>query len=272
MQNRLCFSTLGSPDWTFEETVQNAARMGFAAIEVRGIGDELQTAKLPCFLPENRERTQALLDQHQIKICGIGTSAAFHDASAHAAALAEGEDALTIANALGIPGVRVFGDHFPEGMAREDVTRNVIEGLLKLCEYAERTGKARVLLEIHGDFITVEAVKPLIDAVGAHPSFGIVWDIEHNFRVKGNDFMPFYETIRPYVRHVHVKDCHIDAEGLHIRLPGEGDIDIGGMVRVLERDGYAGYYSFEWEKRWVPEIAGPEIAYPRYIAYMRSIG
>ena len=34
--------------------------------------------------------------------------------------------------------------------------------------------------------------------------------------------------------------------------------------------GYAGYLSFEWEKRWHPEIEDPEVAFPRYIEYMRA--
>jgi hypothetical protein len=40
-------------------------------------------------------------------------------------------------------------------------------------------------------------------------------------------------------------------------------------VAVLAKAGYTGYYSFEWEKRWHPEIEDPEVAFPHYA---RTIG
>jgi len=38
--------------------------------------------------------------------------------------------------------------------------------------------------------------------------------------------------------------------------------------------GYKGFYSFEWEKRWHPEIEEPEVAFAQYAsvaaAYLRQ--
>jgi hypothetical protein len=34
--------------------------------------------------------------------------------------------------------------------------------------------------------------------------------------------------------------------------------------------GYKGYYSFEWEKLWHPEIADPEIALADYSKVMKA--
>ena len=41
-------------------------------------------------------------------------------------------------------------------------------------------------------------------------------------------------------------------------------------VRVLAAGGYQGYYGFEWEKRWHPEIEEPEVAFPHYAKIMRQ--
>jgi len=41
-------------------------------------------------------------------------------------------------------------------------------------------------------------------------------------------------------------------------------------VKVLAAGGYRGYYCFEWEKRWHPEIEEPEIAIPHYAKVMRQ--
>jgi hypothetical protein len=40
-------------------------------------------------------------------------------------------------------------------------------------------------------------------------------------------------------------------------------------VAVLARHGYRGYYCFEWEKAWHPEIEEPEVAFPHYADTMR---
>ena len=39
----------------------------------------------------------------------------------------------------------------------------------------------------------------------------------------------------------------------------------------LLADGYDGYFSFEWEKKWVPDLEEPEIAFPAYAEYMRNL-
>ena len=38
-------------------------------------------------------------------------------------------------------------------------------------------------------------------------------------------------------------------------------------VSLLKAGGYDGYYSFEWEKWWHPELAEPEVAFPAYKAF-----
>jgi hypothetical protein len=47
-------------------------------------------------------------------------------------------------------------------------------------------------------------------------------------------------------------------------------------VKTLATGGYKGYYCFEWEKKWHPEIEDPEIAFPHYARtmteYLREAG
>ena len=38
--------------------------------------------------------------------------------------------------------------------------------------------------------------------------------------------------------------------------------------RSWHKAGYQGYYCFEWEKKWHPEIEDPEIAFPHYAKLM----
>ena len=43
------------------------------------------------------------------------------------------------------------------------------------------------------------------------------------------------------------------------------------MIKQLQADGYTGFYSFEWEKRWHPELPEPERALPQYVDFMRTL-
>jgi fatty-acyl-CoA synthase len=54
-----------------------------------------------------------------------------------------------------------------------------------------------------------------------------------------------------------------------LTLLGDGDVPVREMLRLLLRDGYDGWVSVEWEKRWHPDIAGPEIALPQHIRLLR---
>jgi len=36
------------------------------------------------------------------------------------------------------------------------------------------------------------------------------------------------------------------------------------QIEALVKIGYRGYYSFEWEKRWHPDIAEPEVAIAQF--------
>jgi sugar phosphate isomerase/epimerase len=51
---------------------------------------------------------------------------------------------------------------------------------------------------------------------------------------------------------------------------GEGDIPVEEGLRSLDTIGYDGCISVEWEKKWHPEIAEPEIAFPQYMRVLRT--
>ena len=51
---------------------------------------------------------------------------------------------------------------------------------------------------------------------------------------------------------------------------GKGDVPIMNALQILSADGYPGFYSFEWEKLWHPEIAEPELALADYPQAIKS--
>jgi sugar phosphate isomerase/epimerase len=79
-----------------------------------------------------------------------------------------------------------------------------------------------------------------------------------------------HRQLMKYIRHTHIKDAKLSGDKLAYTLLGEGDVPISDAIRALSKSGYKGYYSFEWEKLWHPEIAAPEIALAHYPKAMKK--
>ena len=242
-----------------------AERYAVEGIELRGLGGEIANGKIRDFAAENASSTKALLEKHGKSPVVLGTSCAFHTAEKREKALCEGREAIDIAESLGIPYIRVFGNALTAD--RDACYDRVISGIAVLCRYAEGKG-VTVLLEVHGDYVTVERLRPITDALGDLPSFGLIWDVAHSHKATGRDFLPFYRAMRRYIRHVHLKDVRDSDRALV--LPGEGDIPLCEIVRTMEADGYTGYFSLEWEKHWHPDLPPVEAALASLTALLRG--
>jgi sugar phosphate isomerase/epimerase len=267
---KLAFTTLGNPDWTFGHTLAEAKRLGFSAIEVRGVEGIMLAQDIPYFSPARQAETKRALSDAGLSLCGFGTSVNFHDPDKYAAAMDEGRAAIDVCARMGIPYVRVFGDRIASPEARGGVIQRAISGIKTLCAHAQGTS-VTILLEVHGDFNTVDVIMDVRRGLDSLQNFGILWDLAHSDKIYGDDFEPFYACVKPLLRHVHIKDHHRDGGAFRLCLVGQGDIPIRAIVERLLSDGYSGYFSLEWEKKWHPELPEPEIAYPGFIRYMREI-
>ena len=143
-------------------------------------------------------------------------------------------------------------------------------GIRALCDYAKGKG-VEIHLETHGDFNTIENLMPVVEKVKDCPEFGILWDIGNTDDTYGANWREIYNELKPYLKHLHIKD-HVRKDGkTQYCLIGEGDIPIADIVATLQKDGYTGWYCLEWEKKWKPEIEEPEVAFPGYYEYMKKL-
>ena len=141
-------------------------------------------------------------------------------------------------------------------------------------EFAERWGPivdvfdqegVRFGLEVHPteiayDFVTT---RKTLDALGRREGFGINLDPSH-FAHQFLDPAAFAEEFADRTYHVHVKDSKRRLDGRrsilasHLNFgdrergwdfvsPGHGDVDFGEFFRALNRIGYSGPLSIEWE-------------------------
>ena len=62
---------------------------------------------------------------------------------------------------------------------------------------------------------------------------------------------------------MHVKDARRRDEEWELVALGEGEVPVRESLAALGAAGYDGWLTVEWEKRWHPELAEPEVALPR---------
>lgn len=245
---RSCFSTLGCSERSLDEILATAQAFCVRDLEIRGIGGVMDNREIADFSAANIERTKERLAKAGIGVRVIGASASFHDPNEREASLAEATAAVRVASALGAPYIRVFGNLL--GSDPQRATASAIEGLRRLSEIAAEAG-VTALLETHGDFRDAPSLCPILEALGDCAGFGLIWDVMHTYFATGRDFLPLYRLLRPYIKHVHFKDCTAERRQV---IPGEGDIPLEEILAQLHTDGFNGCVSLEWERKWHPEL------------------
>ena len=123
----------------------------------------------------------------------------------------------------------------------------------------------RFALEVHPTEIAFDIVSAgrALDAVGRRKAFGFNFDPSH-LQWQGMEPARFIDEFADRIYHVHMKDAAVTLDGrtgiLSSHLPfgvpdrgwdfrsvGRGDVDFESIIRALNRIGYAGPLSIEWE-------------------------
>jgi sugar phosphate isomerase/epimerase len=264
------FSTLGCPAWSWTRVVEEADRLGYAAIELRGVAGEMDLTKVPELSGARLTETRGELSSRGLVVSDLGASANMHekDPAAREKNFDEGRRFIDLAQAMGVKYVRMFPDKVPPGEEKSAVIARIVEGFQKMAAHAKTAGVV-VLVESHGDFTSAKDLEAILRGVGSD-AFALLWDAHHTF-VAGKETPPdTYAVLKPWVRHTHLKDSKPDGADRRYVLTGTGEVPVREQVRVLAKGGYRGYYNFEWEKRWHPEIEEPEVAFPHYAKVMRE--
>jgi sugar phosphate isomerase/epimerase len=260
----LSFSTLGCPDWTFQQIVDFAVQHEYKGIEVRGIQREMDLAKCSVFTAQNIQATLSLMKEKGLRFVNLGSSATLHfaEGAEREKNLDEGKRFIDLAQQLNCPYIRVFPNKFPEGQDKKATMDLIAKGLMTLGDYA-KDSKVSVLMETHGDLVKTEDLSTIMQSA-THKHVGLVWDATNMWTITKESPAEAYKKLKKYIRHTHIKDAKMVDGKPQYTLMGQGEVPIFEAVDALSKDGYKGYYSFEWEKLWHPEIAAPEIALAQY--------
>jgi sugar phosphate isomerase/epimerase len=251
------FSTLGCPSWNWLKILDFAQQNGFASVELRGLQGTMD-------LPSRLEFGDAVIEQSKkeiasrgLRISCVSSSSNMHDTGQqHEQQLADARRFIDLAARLGAPYVRVFGNKLVE--PRAAAIAHIAASLRELGDYAAPKN-VTVLLESHGDFTNSAILREILEKA-ASPHVALLWDAHNTFVEGKEDPAITVRELGKYIRHTHLKDARLEGGQDRYVLTGRGDVPVKRQVELLAATGYGGYYSFEWEKAWHPEIEEPEVA------------
>ena len=266
----LSFSTLGCPDWTFTQITDFATANNYNGLEIRGILREMDLTKCPEFRKENIAVTKKMMADKKLSFVNLGSSATMHykDANERQKNLDAAKQFIDLAHEIDCPYIRVFPNNFPKEQDRNETIDLIIDGLKTLGAYAKGS-KVKVLMETHGDVVWVADIVKIMQSAGSDNT-GLIWDLANMWNVTKEKPADVYPQIKKYIHHTHIKDNNLVDDKISYKLLGKGVVPIFEGIDLLYKDGYKGYYSFEWEKLWHPEIDAPEIALADYPKAMQQ--
>ena len=268
----IAFSTLGCPGWGWTAVLDQADRLGYSAIELRGVKGEMDLPTVPELSGTRLAESRREVASRGLVVSDLGASSRMHDKdpAERRKQLDDGRRFIDLAHALGVRYVRMFGNNIPPGEAHEEVFKRVADGFSEMAAYARPAGVV-VLIESHGDFVHSADLADLLTRVNSE-AFALLWDAHHTFAAAHETPAETFAKLGKWVRHTHLKDSvpapSGKVEDRHYVLTGTGDVPVKEQVKVLATGGYKGYYCYEWEKKWHPDIEEPEVAFPHYAKVM----
>ncbi|HET9058704.1 MAG TPA: sugar phosphate isomerase/epimerase family protein [Acidimicrobiales bacterium] len=252
---RICYSNLACPDWQFERTVEAVFTYGFDGLEIRLFDGEVVTPDLPA---QARRRAEQALSSAGVSVAALDSSLQV-TAEDEGKFLADLVGMCEIAEQWGAPLLRVFGGPLPKGAAeRRQAMERAGRLLAKAAPLAGRY-RVRLALETHDHFSSAHTVAAVLDLAGG--AAGAVYDSHHPYRM-GESPGEVLSVLGRHVWHVQAKDARrLPGDDQWQLVPlGEGEVPVEEMVRLLPEAGYDGWLSLEFEKKWHPELAPPEVA------------
>lgn len=263
---KLSFATLGCPQWDLEKIAGQAAALGFEGVELRGHpGEHIGATESP----ERRVEIRKLFEKNGVAIAAIMGYSNFAggDEAARRQAVDGAVAMVKLAADVGCPVLRVFGGKIGEGASREEGIQRVVDSL-KTVGAAARAAGVKLAIETHDDWCVGAFLAEVLNRVD-NPAVGACWDVGNSFFFEPAE--KTYAAIGRWVYHVHFKDAAKTEKGVHSVLPGTGQVDMRQALRLLRDGGYREYLSFEWEKKWEPDLAEPEVAFPHYVRVVRQM-
>jgi len=254
------FMTFSCPKLTLDEVLSLAKSTGYDGVEPRLVskhGHGIETD----ISAEARKEIKSKFEDSGIAACCVATSCRYADPANAQQMVDETLRSIDLAADIGAPRIRVFGGRMGEGLSREEAIQVVAGALRSVADHAGQRGVA-VCMETHDDWCDPKNVAAVMEQVD-HPAIRVNWDIMHPVRTANTTIDKSFQTLKPWIEHLHVHDG--SKETGKLAPIGEGFIDHKRAIELLLTISYGGYLSGEWIN-WEDPY---EVHLPREVATMR---
>ncbi len=255
---KYAFMSFSTPSLSLGEMLSIARKYGYGGIEPRLDSNHAHRIEVAASATDRAAFRRQAQDAGTA-ICCLATSLKFADPGTAVQTVSDALSRIDLAGDLGVPCIRVFGGRFPDDMTREQAVDQMAKSLTAVSDHAQQRG-VTVCLETHDAWCHPSDVAAVLQRVN-HPAIACNWDIMHPVRTAGVTMDFAFETLKPWIRHLHIHDG--DDSGM---LPmGSGMVDHRRAVELLNTTDYSGFLSGEWIN-WEPY----DVHLPREIAVLRS--
>ncbi len=241
---KLSTMTSVCPDWTVDEIVEGMQRHGYEGLEPRVGWNHKAGLELDTPLKE-RDAARVKLEDAGFRVCCVATGARFatEDRSELANYIDEARKGIDLAADLGAPVVRTFGGARGKGELLGIVNRTA-EAYKQVMDKAAERG-VTVMLETHDEWCVSAQVRAVVERV-SHPNMAVLWDFMHTQRVQERTEETMV-TIGSLTRHIHAHDGNYRDNGAKLDTVdlGQGELDHGTPLKLLDEIGYDGHFSVE---------------------------
>lgn len=263
----IAFSTLACPEWGASRIVEEAAAIGYDAIEWRG-GTEghVRTSW-------NQGRRRSLRRQMadrgvQALAVTAYTSFVSPDQAERARSVEDLVRHIELARDLGARFVRAFAGIREDDAPERDLHVRVVTELARVADIAVEAGVV-VAIEQHDDFDRAAQVGAMLELLD-HPGLGAVWDIANGWAAGEHPDVGL-AAIRGRISYAQLKDGTGPRDDRRSTPLGRGDVPLGAAIGGLTAMGSAVPLSVEWLRAWEADLAPPEVALPESLRFVEIL-
>ncbi|MCD8121751.1 MAG: sugar phosphate isomerase/epimerase [Clostridiales bacterium] len=285
--------TMGTPEYTVLEALQLFHDIGLNGAEIVVQDDYRSGIPTQCS-KEQLDEIKDKAEQLNLRIIALTPyNSRFNDLDETVRRKEEEELSRCIeyASYLRAEYIRIYGGNFAAGDTDPDGKKwkNLVASMRKLGDEAQKHN-VKLVIENHFNTMTVSAKDSIaLSRKIHHPAVGILYD-QANLTFTGQeDYQTAIRLQMEKVYYMHVKDLRFkenntgfvssdvshpkeEERNVVTRIVGEGELDWPGILNMVRENGYDGWLSLEYERRWHPnDIPDASIGMKQSAEYLRSI-
>lgn len=271
---KFAFSTNAFRNYTFEEAAKAISAAGYQGIEImcdtpHAFPGELSDKDVENIIDVLKTNNLEISNLNAFMMCAVQD---FHhpswieaDPSFRQIRIDYTRACIDLAARLGAKTISTEPGGPLEGLQRQTAFDLFIHGLEQVLPYALDHG-VTLLIEPEPDLLieTSDEYLSFLEQFD-HPALGLNFDIGHFFCVN-EDPVATVTKLADHSCHFHLEDIPKNREHRHI-LPGQGGIDIHGVLKAIHQTGYTEYITLEL----YPYLSNPQEAADKAKKYIDEI-